>query len=78
MQISELFLRHPCLFSRVVRDPDNLRALFAWLRSLGLDQAAVLRMLDRLPLLLQMDVEAGGWMGGWVGAGGSFFLHLCG
>ena len=62
-----LFSRHPCLFGHVVRSPDNLRCLFGWLRELGLGQADVLRLVDRLPLLLQTDVEAGGWRVGVCG-----------
>ncbi|GAB4816415.1 hypothetical protein N2152v2_003461 [Parachlorella kessleri] len=57
-KISTLFSRHPCLFGHVVRSPDNLRRLFGWLRELGLGQGDVLRLVDRLPLLLQTDVEA--------------------
>lgn len=62
MQISALFTRHPCLFARVVEDPDSTRCLFEWLRQLGLDQKGVVRLVDRVPLLLQMDTERGGCM----------------
>lgn len=60
LQISQLFRRHPSLFAWVVRDPANLRAIFDWFRDLGLGQDAVLSMLSKMPLLLQMDVESGG------------------
>lgn len=57
-KISQLFRRHPSLFAWVVRDPANLRAIFDWFRDLGLGQDAVLSMLSKMPLLLQMDVES--------------------
>lgn len=54
-----------------MRAPDNLRRLFAWLREeLGLEQAAVCRLLARLPLLLQMDTDTGGWWDGALGGEG--------
>jgi mTERF domain-containing protein len=56
-RISALFRRHACLFARTVRDPGNLKALFDWLRDLGLDQAGVARLIDKHPLILQADVE---------------------
>lgn len=56
-RIAALLTRHVSIFACTVRDPDNLRRLFGWLAELGLDQASVLRMVDRHPLLLQTSVE---------------------
>jgi hypothetical protein len=58
-QITALFVRHRSLFRQAVAAPDNLRRLFEWLqRDLGLSPAATLKVINRVPLVLQTDVEA--------------------
>jgi mTERF domain-containing protein, mitochondrial len=56
-RIEALFRRHISLFGRTVQDPANLKALFDWLKGLGLSATGIGRLIDKHPLLLQTDVE---------------------
>lgn len=55
--IGLLFQRHPCLFANAVRDPDNLKLLFEWIESLGLQEKEAIRLINRYPLILQTSVN---------------------
>lgn len=54
--VSALFKRHHSLFARSVQDPANVRSVFEWLRGLGIGQAAIVKIINRHPLLLQTSV----------------------
>jgi hypothetical protein len=55
--IGLLFQRHPCLFANSVRDPDNLKLLFDWMKQNGLQEKESLRIINRYPLILQTSVH---------------------
>ena len=55
--IGLLFQRHPCLFANSVRDPDNLKLLFEWIKSHNLEEKDALRLINRYPLILQTSVH---------------------
>ena len=55
LQITALFVRHGALLRQAVAAPDSLRRLFEWLqRDLGLPQPAIVKVLNRVPLILQV------------------------
>lgn len=55
--VASLFSRHICLFARTVQDPENLKRLFEWLQNLGLREKDVAKLIDRYPLILQINVS---------------------
>lgn len=55
--IGMLLKRHPCLFANSVRDPDNLKLLFEWIKSHDLEEKDALRIIHRYPLILQTPVH---------------------
>lgn len=58
-RISQLFKKHPSLFANTVRNPGNVRLLFEWLsRDLGCNEQDVAKLVDKVPLLLQLDCES--------------------
>ncbi|KAL4532706.1 hypothetical protein Ndes2526A_g08189 [Nannochloris sp. 'desiccata'] len=56
-EVSTLFGRHLCLFAHTVRDPFNVKLLFEWMRELGLREPDVMKIVNKTPLLLQIQVE---------------------
>lgn len=56
-EVSTLFRRHLCLFAHTVRDPFNVKLLFEWMRELGLVQPDVMKIVNKTPLILQIQVE---------------------
>lgn len=56
--VSSLFYRHLSLLAWTVRDPENIKALFEWLRGLGFTHAEIMKMVSKNPLLLQTGVES--------------------
>lgn len=56
-EVSTLFRRHLCLFAHTVRDPFNVKLLFEWMQELGILQSEVMKIINKTPLILQINVE---------------------